>query len=252
MTSKICFFCKNSGENEKTYTGHTKHTCQKLASIECLNCGAKGHTERYCDDSGKKYTTHKKPEPDTGDWQEVTKKTPLVFHVTNNGVVAEERPATPPPPPEAPKVDDDMLFPSLTADPKPLVANTLNFGALKFEKPIPVETAPVVVEHQKAREYSAAVAEFPTLPTTRPSPPARLPPPLPTIPEVPETATSQLAGVISTLSTSLQLVNSRYQAKCQEYDALLMAYNALVSVMAPTAAAPSQWGERGSSWAEEC
>ena len=270
--TKICFFCKNSGETEKDYTNHTKHNCQKLANIECLKCGAKGHTERYCDDSGKKYTPHapKKPSVAGGEWQEVTKKASLVFHVANNGVVvADERPATPPP---APKVDDETLFPSLTVDaPKPTAAKTLDFSTIKFETPkVQVQPAVVVVTS------TVVDADFPELPARR-SPPTRSPPPLPTIREVNEsdisnmtqdevvdtinsniTATEmaertaqQLTSVVATLSTSLQLVNSRYDAKCKEYDALLMAYNALAAMLQPQQQT-SQWGERGGSWADEC
>ena len=66
--------------------------------------------------------------------------------------------------------------------------------------------------------------------------------------DVAEKTAQHLTSVIRTLSTSLQLVNSRYDAKCKEYDALLMAYNALVSVQETT----SKWGERGAtSWADE-
>ena len=290
--TKMCFFCKNSGETESAYTGHTKHNCQKLANIECLSCGGKGHTERYCDNSGKKYTPHapKKPSVADGEWQEVTKKAALVFHVANNGVVvADERPVTPPP---APKVDDETLFPSLTVDaPKPTAAKALNFGALKFENMVVVcrnglrEFAPAVVKPktQSAEPTPVIVtstvadADFPELPKTqtaepktqspaRRSPPTRSPPTLPTInesdvanmtqdevvdtinsnitaTEMAERTAQQLTGVIATLSTSLQLVNSRYDAKCKEYDALFMAYNALATT--------SQWGERATSWADE-
>jgi len=293
--NQICFFCKNSGETESAYTGHTKHNCQKLANIECLGCGGKGHTESYCDNSGKKYTPHapKKPSVADGEWQEVTKKAALVFHVANNGVVvADERPATPPP---APKVDDETLFPSLTVDaPKPTAAKALNFGALKFENMVVVcrnglrEFAPAVAVVKPKTPSPVIVtstvadADFPELPKTqtaepktqtpaRRSPPTRSPPTLPTINEsdvanmtqdevvdtinsnitatdVAEKTAQHLTSVIRTLSTSLQLVNSRYDAKCKEHDALLMAYNALVSVQATT----SQWGERGAtSWADE-
>lgn len=283
----ICFFCKNSGENEKTYTNHTKHTCKKLANIECLACGAKGHTERYCDNSGKKYTVHPKKEKKTDEeWQEVSsgaKKTPLVFHVANNSIVtAEERPATPP-------KNDEETFPTLVepvkpaaaktlAEPvKPSAAKTLNFSALKFETPkvqTDVKPQPTVVTSTVADQ------DFPELPVRR-TPPARSPPPLPTIREVNEsdvanmtkdevvdtinsnlTATEiaertaqQLTSVVTTLSTSLQLINSRYDAKCKEYDALLTAYNALVSMLQnqpQQQQETSQWGERGSSWADEC
>ncbi len=280
--NKICFFCKNSGENEKTYTSHTKHTCQKLANIECLACGAKGHTERYCDNSGNKYTRHaKKEETPTEEWQEVSggaKKTPLVFHVANNGaVVAEERPVTPPPPPK----NDEETFPTLAEPVKPAAAKTLNFSALKFDKPAPLP----VVATNGIREFVAPAVtvtstvsdqDFPELPVRR-TPPARSPPPLPTIREVNEsdvsnmtkdevvdtinsniTATEiaertaqQLTSVVATLSTSLQLVNSRYDAKCKEYDALLAAYNALAAMLQEQQQT-SQWGERGSSWADEC
>jgi hypothetical protein len=278
--NKICFFCKNSGENEKTYTGHTKHTCQKLANIECLACGAKGHTERYCDNSGKKYAAHApKKEMPTEEWQEVTtKKTPLVFHVANNGaVVAAERPVTPPPPP---KVDDETLFPSLTTEPvKPTAAKTLNFSALKFDKPTPQPTVVTSTvsdkefpEHpvfdKEFPEHPVFDKEFPELPTRR-TPPTRTPPPLPTIhecdvasmtkdeivdtinsnlhaTEVAERTVQQLTSVVATLSTSLQLMNSRYDAKCQEYDALLQAYNALIGMQQT-----SRWGEPGASWADE-
>jgi hypothetical protein len=66
--------------------------------------------------------------------------------------------------------------------------------------------------------------------------------------EMAERTAQQLTGIIATLSTSLQLVNSRYNAKCNEYDALLMAYNALVSVQNTA----SQWGQPGAtSWADE-
>ena len=265
--NKICFFCKNSGETEKNYTNHTKHTCQKLANIECLKCGAKGHTERYCDDSGKKYTKHTKKSSPTEEWHEVSKKTPLVFHVANTGVVvAEERPVTPPP---APKVDDETLFPSLSDKPKTAVAKTLNFSTIKFETP-KVRVQPVVVTSTVADQ------DFPELPATRRTPPARSPPPLPTIREVNEsdisnmtqdevvdtinsniTATEmaertvqQLTGVVATLSTSLQLINSSYDAKCKEFDALTQAYNALAALMMQQQQA-SKWGERGSSWADE-
>ena len=294
----MCFFCKNSGETESAYTSHTKHNCQKLANIECLSCGGKGHTERYCDNSGKKYTPHapKKPSVADGEWQEVTKKAALVFHVANNGVVvADERPATPPP---APKVDDETLFPSLTVDtPKPTAAKALNFGALKFENMVVVcrnglrEFAPAVAVVKPKTPTPVIVtstvadADFPELPKTqtaepktqtaepktqtpaRRSPPTRSPPTLPTIneadvanmtqdevvdtinsnitaTEVAEKTVQHLTSVIRTLSTSLQLVNSRYDAKCKEHDALLMAYNALATT--------SQWGERGAtSWADE-
>jgi hypothetical protein len=275
--NKMCFFCKNSGETESAYTSHTKHNCQKLANIECLSCGGKGHTERYCDGSGKKYTPHapKKPSVADGEWQEVTKKAALVFHVANNGVVvADERPATPPP---APKVDDETLFPSLTVDaPKPTAAKSLNFGALKFEKPTAAVVKPTAAVVKPVIVTSTvADADFPELPKTteppRRSPPTRSPPTLPTINEsdvanmtqdevvdtinsnitatdVAEKTAQHLTSVIRTLSTSLQLVNSRYDAKCKEYDALLMAYNALVSVQETT----SKWGERGAtSWADE-
>jgi hypothetical protein len=282
----------NSGETESAYTGHTKWNCQKLANTECLGCGGKGHTVSKCDNSGKKYTPHapKKPSPADGEWQEVTKKAALVFHVSNNGVVvADERPATPPP---APKVDDETLFPSLTVDaPKPTAAKALNFGALKFENMVVVcrnglrEFAPAVAVVKPAATVvtsTVADADFPELPKTqtaepktqtpaRRSPPTRSPPTLPTInesdvanmtqdevvdtinsnitaTEVAEKTAQHLTSVIRTLSTSLQLVNSRYDAKCKEYDALFMAYNALVSVQATT----SQWGERGAtSWADE-
>lgn len=283
--NKICFFCKNSGENEKTYTSHTKHTCQKLANIECLACGAKGHTERYCDNSGKKYaaSAHKKEVP-TEEWQEVTtKKTPLVFHVANNGaVVAAERPVTPPPPP---KVDDEELFPSLTTEPvKPAAAKSLNFGALKFEKAQPEKPTPAplqVAATNGIREFANVVVtstvtdkDFPELPKTpRRTPPTRSPPPLPTIhecdvanmtqdeivdtinsnlhaTEVAERTAQQLTGVVATLSTSLQLMNSRYEEKCKEFDALTQAYNALAAMMQEQQQT-SKWGEPGSSWADE-
>jgi hypothetical protein len=274
--TKICFFCKNSGETEKNYTNHTKHTCQKLANIECLKCGAKGHTERYCDNSGQKYATHKKPAVANADeWQEVSggaKKTPLVFHVANNGVVvAEERPATPPPPPK----NDEETFPTLAEPVKPAAAKTLNFSALKFETP-KVQT---VVKPQPAEAVvtsTVADQDFPELPVRR-TPPSRSPPPLPTIREVNEsdvsnmtkdevvdtinsniTATEiaertaqQLTSVVATLSTSLQLVNSRYDAKCKEYDALLAAYNALAAMLQEQQQTTSQWGQPGGSWADE-
>ena len=292
--TKICFFCKNSGETESAYTSHTKHNCQKLANIECLNCGGKGHTERYCDNSGRKYTPHapKKPAVADGEWQDVTagaKKTPLVFHVGNHAVVAaQERPATPP------KVDDETLFPTLTTQPKASAAKALNFGALKFEKPVEL----VVVSGNGLREFAPAPTvavtstvadtDFPELPktqsaepkTVRRSPPSRSPPPLPTIREVNESdvanmtqdevvdtinsglhatdmaekTAQQLTGVIGTLSTSLQLINSRYDAKCKEYDALMQAYNALAAMLQQQqqqAPATSQWGERAASWADE-
>jgi hypothetical protein len=276
--NKICFFCKNSGETEKTYSNHTKHTCQKLANIECLKCGAKGHTERYCDDSGRKYATHQPKRADDDEWKEVTggaKKTPLVFHVANTGVVvAEERPVTPPPPPK----NDEETFPTLAEPVKPTAAKTLNFAALKFEAP----KAMVVKSGNGLREFAPATVtsdvadtDFPALPATpRRSPPARSPPPLPTIREVNESdvsnmtqdevvdtinsnigateraenAAQQLTLVVTSLSTSLQLVNSQLEAKCKEYDALLQAYNALVQQQQQTT---SQWGERGSSWADE-
>jgi hypothetical protein len=276
--TKMCFFCKNSGETESAYTSHTKHNCQKLANIECLGCGGKGHTERYCDGSGKKYTPHapKKPAMADGEWKEVTagakKAAALVFHVGGT-VVAQERPVTPP------QVDDETLFPSLTDEaPKPTAAKALNFGALKFEKPVAVADAVVKPKTQSAepKTQSATVvtstvadADFPELPKTpaRRSPPTRSPPTLPTInesdvanmtqdevvdtinsnitaTEVAERTAQQLTSVICTLSTSLNIINGRYDAKCKEYDALLMAYNALATT--------SQWGERGAtSWADE-
>lgn len=280
--SKICFFCKNSGETEKTYSSHTKHTCQKLANIECLKCGAKGHTERYCDNSGRKYATPQPKKVDDDEWKEVSggaKKASLVFHV---GVVAEERTVTPPPPPK----NDEETFPTLVEPTKPTVAKTLNFAALKFEKP-ELETVVPKVQQPMGngfREFAPATVtsdvtdtDFPALP--RRTPPARSPPPLPTIIEVSETDVSnmtkdeivdtinsnisateraertaqQLTSVVATLSTSLQLVNSRYDAKCKEYDALLQAYNALAAMMQPQQeTTTSQWGERGSSWADEC
>jgi hypothetical protein len=288
--TKMCFFCKNSGETESAYTGHTKHNCQKLANIECLSCGGKGHTERYCDGSGKKYTPHapKKPSPADSEWQEVTKKAALVFHVGNNAVTSQERPVTPP------QVDDETLFPSLTVEaPKPTAAKTLNFGALKFETPkvqavVKPKTQSAEPKTQAAEPPATVVtstvadADFPELSKTqsaepktqtpaRRSPPTRSPPTLPTInesdvanmtqdevvdtinsnitaTEMAERTAQQLTGVISTLSTSLNIINGRYDAKCKEYDALLQAYNALVSVQETT----SQWGERGStSWADE-
>ena len=291
--TKICGFCKNSGETESAYTGHTKWNCQKLANIECRHCCGKGHTVSQCDNSGKKYTPHapKKPAMADGEWKEVTagakKAAALVFHVANNGVVvADERPATPPP---APKVDDETLFPSLTDEaPKPTAAKALNFGALKFEKPVAVAVAVVKPKTQSAEPTTHTVivtstvadADFPELPKTaepktqtppRRSPPTRSPPTLPTInesdvanmtqdevvdtinsnitaTEVAERTAQQLTGVIATLSTSLNIINGRYDAKCKEYDALLMAYNALVSVQETT----SKWGERGeTSWADE-
>jgi hypothetical protein len=280
-SNKICFFCKNSGENEKTYSNHTKHTCQKLANIECLKCGAKGHTERYCDDSGRKYATHaKKPAlADDEEWKEVSggaKKTPLVFHIGNNTVTAVERPASPP-------KNDEETFPTLAEPVKTSAAKTLNFAALKFEAPKVVAKPMVVVSGNGLRELApttvtsdVADTDFPALPARpRRSPPARSPPPLPTIREVNETDVSnmtqdevidtinsnitatemaertaqQLTSVIATLSTSLQLVNSRLDAKCKEYDALLQAYNALAAVVQQQQT--SQWGERGSSWADE-
>lgn len=297
--NKICFFCKNSGENEKTYTSHTKHTCQKLANIECLKCGAKGHTERYCDDSGRKYATHSKKaaQPDDDEWKEVSggaKKTPLVFHVANTGVVvAEERPVTPPPPPK----NDEETFPTLgdvsktatgTEPTKPAAAKTLNFAALKFEAPkVVVSGTPMVVKSGNGlREFAPATVtsdvtdtDFPALPATpRRSPPARSPPPLPTIIEVNEAdvgnmtkdeivdtinsnisateraekTAQQLSLVVSSLSTSLQLVNSQLEAKCKEYDALLQAYNAFVQ-QHNDFVQQQQWGVRGeTSWADEC
>ena len=264
--TKMCFFCKNSGENEKTYTSHTKHTCQKLANIECLKCGAKGHTERYCDDSGRKYTTPqaKKPAADC-EWKEVTggaKKTPLVFHVGT--AVAQERPATPPPPPK----NDEDTFPTLVETTKPTAAKTLNFAALKFEQQptvVKFEQQPTVIKPEPVETIvtsNVVDEDFPALPQRRSSPPAR-PPPMPTIQEsevanitssetvssnisaaeMPVSTTHQLTSVVTTLSTSLQLMNTRYEAKCAEYDALLQAYNALVQ--------QQQWGQRGSSWADE-
>lgn len=273
-SNKICFFCKNSGENEKTYSNHTKHTCQKLANIECLKCGTKGHTERYCDGSSRKYATHAK-KPDDDEWKEVSggaKKTPLVFHVGNT-VTAVERPVTPP-------KNDEETFPTLstgTEPVKPTAAKTLNFAALKFEAPKVVEKTTVVVS---SREFApdtvtstVADSDFPALPTTprRRSPPVRSPPPLHTIIEVSETevinmtkdeivdtinsnigATERAEKAVQQLTivvTSLQLVNSHLEAKCKEHDELLQAYNALVQQQQQTTT--SQWGERGSSWADE-
>jgi len=208
-----------------------------------------------------------------GEWKEVTagakKAAALVFHVANNGVVvADERPATPPP---APKVDDETLFPSLTVDaPKPTAAKSLNFGALKFETPkVQAVVKPKTQSAEPVVTSTVADADFPELPKTpaRRSPPTRSPPTLPTInesdvanmtqdevvdtinsnitaTEMAERTAQQLTSVVATLSTSLQLVNSLYDAKCKEYDALLQAYNALATT--------SQWGERGAtSWADE-
>ena len=271
----ICFFCKNSGETEKTYTSHTKHTCQKLANIECLKCGAKGHTERYCDNSGQKYTTHaKKPAAPADDWQEPKKKTPLVFHV---GVAAPERPVTPPPPPK----NDEMTFPTLVEPVKPAAAKTLNFAALKFEQqqqPTVVKSAPetvvksapeTVVKSAPETVITSTVVDtdFPVLP--RRTPPARSPPPLPTIheadvanmtsdevvdtinsnikaTEMAEKTAQQLTGVIASLSTTLHHLTNRYDAKCQEFDALLKAYNDLVCQQQQQ----DRWGKPGSDWAD--
>jgi hypothetical protein len=73
--------------------------------------------------------------------------------------------------------------------------------------------------------------------------------------EIAERTAQQLTSVVATLSTSLQLVNSRYDAKCKEYDALLMAYNALAAMLQQQQqqqqTTTSQWGQPGGSWADE-
>ena len=241
----ICFFCKNSGEDEKDYTNHTKHTCQKLANITCLKCGDKGHTERYCNNSGKKYTAHVKKDPVAdGVWQEVkagVKKTPLVFHVGT--VVADERPVTPP------KIEDEAAFPTFVDNTRK-VATKLNFAGLNFKTPKEQTQSPKEQEQtpkeqtQSPKEQEQAPTEtvvtsdvadedFPDLTPARRSPPTR---PVPMPPSFVE--------IITTLTTSLQFINSRYDAKCQEYDTLLAEYNALKQ--------QQKWGApAGTSWADE-
>lgn len=225
----ICFFCKNSGEDEKDYTNHTKHTCQKLANITCLKCGDKGHTERYCNNSGKKFTADVKKEPVAdGVWQDVksgVKKTPLVFHVGT--VVADERPVTPP------KIEDEAAFPTLVDNTRK-VATKLNFAGLNFKTPKEQEQTPKEQEPTETVVTSdVADEDFPALTTARRSPPTR-PVPMP----------PSFVDIITTLTNSLQFINSRYDAKCQEYDTLLAEYNALKQ--------QQKWGApAGTSWADE-
>lgn len=157
--NKICFFCKNSGEAEDIYTNHTKHTCTKLANINCLKCGGKGHTERYCDNSGNKYcSTNKnsnKPVDEDG-WQTVgpvekKERNPLrtiCFKVTSQRVY----------------INNDKQFPALSST----TANATNN--------VPVLNYAAQVKKTKIDEDEEQTEEAEEAHQTRVPPPSRPPP----------------------------------------------------------------------------
>jgi len=162
-------------------------------------------------------------------------------------VVADERPVTPP------KIEDEAAFPTLV-DNKRKVATKLNFAGINFKTPeeqtqtpeeqeqeqTPKEQEQTPKEQEQEQTPTETVVtsdvadeDFPDLTTARRSPPTR-PVPMP----------PSFVDIITTLTNSLQFINSRYDAKCQEYDALLAAYNALQQ--------QQKWGTpAGTSWADE-